>query len=147
MGRRPCVYIIRHSIGYNITFTHLGNIIIVTEVEIYNRIGTATIPQKNLHYWHWNLYWFSTGIAPKSVVRRHLVSELGFYYASTAPASARYHLSSTGIAPSLQLGRYSAVCKYWHESDFSTWECSKKFPSELRRWNRRWYFFSSLKTF
>ena len=35
--------------------------------------------------------------------------------------SARYQLSSTGIAPCLQLAWYSAVCKYWHESDFSTW--------------------------
>ena len=36
--------------------------------------------------------------------------------------SARYQLPSTGIAPCLQLAWYCAVCKYWHESDFSTWE-------------------------
>ena len=34
---------------------------------------------------------------------------------------ARYQLSSTGIAPCLQLARYCAVSKYWHECDFSTW--------------------------
>ena len=34
---------------------------------------------------HWNMYWFTTGITPKSVVSRHLVSGLGLYYASTAP--------------------------------------------------------------
>ena len=36
--------------------------------------------------------------------------------------SNRYQLPSTGIAPCLQLARYCAVCKYWHESDFSIWE-------------------------
>ena len=35
--------------------------------------------------------------------------------------SAHYQLSGTGIAPCLQLARYCAACKYWHESDFSTW--------------------------
>ena len=33
----------------------------------------------------------------------------------------KYQLFSTGIDPHLQLARYSAVCKYWQESDFSTW--------------------------
>ena len=36
--------------------------------------------------------------------------------------SARYQLSSTGIASWSQLLRYCAVCKYWHESDFPTWD-------------------------
>ena len=96
-----------------------------TQVEIYNRLGTAPVPQKNIQYWRgtstvlakarpttdaapkvnlaescisllarywtsvpcqdWNLYWFSTGITPKSVVSWQLVSGLGLYYASTAP--------------------------------------------------------------
>ena len=37
--------------------------------------------------------------------------------------SAWYQLSSTCITPCLQLmAQYSVVCKYWHESDFSTWD-------------------------
>ena len=32
--------------------------------------------------------------------------------------SARYQMSSTGIAPCLQLARYTAVCKYWHDPTF-----------------------------
>ena len=71
------------------------------QVEIYNRLGTAPVSQKDLQYWrgtgistaywtfvpcqYWNLYCFSTGITPESVVNRHLVSGLGLYYASTAP--------------------------------------------------------------
>ena len=60
--------------------------------------------------------------------------------------SARYRLSSTSIAPCLQLARYCAVCKYWHESDFSTWECvpsaGKVMPSAFAIQNK----FSSLIT-
>ena len=62
--------------------------------------ATGVAPKSNLagscpsvlaRYWtsvpcqHWYLYWFTTGITPKSVVSRHLVSGLGLYYASTAP--------------------------------------------------------------
>ena len=102
----------------------------------YRSTSTGTAPKGNLagscpsvlaRYWtsvpcqHWNLYWFSTGITPKSVVSQNLVSGLGIYYASTATTRqplARYQLSSTGIAPSLQLARYCAICKYYTERKY-----------------------------
>ena len=69
-------------------------------VKVKARPTTSAAPKGNwarscpsvlARYWtpipcqYWNLYWFSTGITPKSVVSRHLVSGLGLYYASTAP--------------------------------------------------------------
>ena len=103
----------------------------------YHRTGTALKSNKAgsclsvlEQYWtsvpcqHWNLYWFSTGITPKSVVRRYLFSELGLIMPVSRQPSSRYQLSSTSIAPCLQLARYYAVCKYWRESDFSTWVLS-----------------------
>ena len=68
--------------------------------------------------------------------------------------STRSQLSSTGIAPCLQLVQYCAVCKYWHESDFSTWELKEVLliQKKFLYWNKstsldQWKFFWINKTF
>ena len=136
----------------------------IPKVEIFNRLGTAPVPQNDLQYWrgtgismaytgvdpkgnlagscpsvlvrywtsvqghHWNLYWISTGITPKSVISRHLVSGLGLYYASTTPTlvpvpTVQYrHCSllttgavlsfvNTGVNPTFPPGTYDLINK------------------------------------
>ena len=89
----PNLLSISTKLSTSIKFRKIFEISSSIQVEIYNRLGTAPVPQKDLQHWsgtdivpcqHWNLFWFSTGITPKSVLSRHLVLGLGLYYDSTA---------------------------------------------------------------
>ena len=88
-------------------------------------------------YWrvtgHW--YYASTEICTGSVLAllqcRLLAETWSRNWGCTMPVPrqplASYQLSSTSIAPCLQLARYCSVCKYWHESEFSTWDNANEF--------------------
>ena len=93
-------------------------------------------------YWRSTGHWYHasteicTGVLLASLRSRLLSDTWSQDWGCTMPVpcqpSARYHLSSTGIAPYLQLARYCVVCKYCHESDFSTWARARDSVIALR---------------
>ena len=102
----------------------------VTWLEVVHRYWRST----------GHMYHVSTEICTGSVLellQSQLLADTWFQnWGCTVPVplqpSARYQLSSTGIFPCLQLARYCAVCKYWHESDFSIWaSCRDSFHTEF----------------